>query len=277
MTLIQEPEWLLSHLSNPRVQVVDCQYNLSNEDSGRECYDKEHIPSAVYADIGTDLSSQARKHGGRHPIPSRETFVRFMHRSGINQDTQIIAYDGGEGAFAARFLWLCQLNGYEQVYVLNGGLKAWKELGYPVTADLSNIKCSDYSPSVDYKDIMASYEEVKALSMGQRAGLLIDSREEARYKGLYEPIDSKCGHIPNALNYEWMGNLRDGHYLEQSQLGARFLELDIDTPITVYCGSGITACVNYIALKQAGYKTVKVYSGSFSDWISYDENPVAAD
>ena len=273
MTLIREAEWLYRHLSDEHVLVMDCQFDLSNENKGRERYQKEHIPSAVYADIGKDLSSEVSGHGGRHPIPPREAFIRFMQNSGVKQDTIVIAYDGGEGAFAARFLWLSQLYGYEQVYVLNGGLKAWKEQGYPLTADESVIKSSAYRPAGN-KDILAFYEEVKELSIGQRKGLLIDSREEARYKGLYEPIDTKSGHIPNALNYEWMGNLADGHYLEVSQLVSRFQEINTKTPITVYCGSGITACVNYVALKQAGYQEVKVYAGSFSDWISYDENPV---
>ena len=273
MTLIREAEWLNRHLSDEHVLVVDCQFDLSNENKGRERYQKEHIPSAIYADIGKDLSSEVGEHGGRHPIPSKEAFIRFMQNLGVDQDTILIAYDGGEGSFAARFLWLSQLYGYERVYVLNGGLKAWKEHGYPLTADEPVIKCSAYRPAGN-KDILASYEEVKELSIGQGKGLLIDSREEARYKGLYEPIDTKCGHIPNALNYEWMGNLDDGYYLKENKLISRFQEINPKTLITVYCGSGITACVNYIALKQAGFQDVKVYAGSFSDWISYDENPV---
>ncbi len=276
MTLIREPEWLMSHLSEACLRVVDCQYDLSNGDKGRERYEMEHIPSAVFADIGTDLSADIREHGGRHPIPSKEMFVRFMQQAGIAQDTIIIAYDGGEGAFAARFLWLSQLYGYEHVYVLNGGLRAWKELGYPLSSDIPDYKRTDYWPE-ENNDILADYEEVKALSMGHGEGLLIDSREEARFKGLNEPIDTKCGHIPNARNMEWMGNLDDGHYLARVELASRFKSLVTDTPLIVYCGSGITACVNYIALKQAGYKEVKVYAGSFSDWISYDENPVKID
>lgn len=276
MTLIRDPEWLMNHLSDDRLRVVDCQYDLSNEDKGRQRYDEEHIPAAVFADIGNDLSLKIGEHGGRHPIPSKEEFVCFMQKAGIGQDTIIIAYDGGEGAFAARFLWLSQLYGYKQVYVLDGGLKAWKELGYPLTADQPDIKRSEYCPA-DNKDVLSSYEEVKALSMGEGEGLLIDSREEGRFKGLYEPIDRKCGHIPNALNFVWMDNLEEGRYLDGNHLTARFQEIDPDTPLTVYCGSGITACVNYIALKQAGFKAVKVYAGSFSDWISYDENPVVKD
>ncbi|MGM9931131.1 sulfurtransferase [Pradoshia sp.] len=273
LTLIQEPEWLFQRLTDSRVRIVDCQYDLSNEGKGRESYNEEHIPSAAYADTGGDLSSKVLEHGGRHPLPSKETFVRFMQQLGVDQDSIVIAYDGGEGAFAARFLWLSELYGYSGVYVLNGGLKAWKEQGYPVTAEIPNLPSSDYWPEEENK-VLAAYEEVKALSAGKAAGVLIDSREEGRYMGLYEPIDAKCGHIPKAINYEWMGNLDDGLYLKDSQLAGRFADIDRETSIMVYCGSGITACVNYIALKQAGYQDVKVYGGSFSDWISYDENPV---
>lgn len=273
LTRIQEPEWLFRQLNDGRLRIVDCQYDLSNEKKGRECYNEAHIPTAVYADIGKDLSSNILKHGGRHPLPSKEAFVRFMQQLGVDRDSIVIAYDGGEGAFAARFLWLSELYGYSEIYVLNGGLKAWKKRGYPVTADISNRPSSHYWPEEE-KKVLAVYEEVKALSAGKTTGVLIDSREEGRYKGIYEPIDAKCGHIPNAVNYEWMKNLKEGTYLEDKQLADRFASIDRQTPITVYCGSGITACVNYIALKQAGYQDVKVYGGSFSDWISYDENLV---
>ena len=256
--------------------MIDCQFSLSNEIIGRKKYEESHIPGAVFMDVAQDLSGPISKHGGRHPLPPRKEFIEKMKASGIHEQTVMIAYDGGEGAFAGRFLWLAQLYGYEHVYVLNGGLTAWLEKGYPVTKDIPVLDSTDYEPAKS-KDILASYPEVKEWTESDRRGYLIDSREVNRYKGIHEPIDHKAGHIPGAINLVWKENFRDGNYLPSTAMEKRFEHLDKDDPIIVYCGSGITATPNYIALKEAGFTNVKIYAGSFSDWISYPENKIEAD
>ena len=199
-----------------------------------------------------------------------------MQAFGIHEQTVMIAYDGGEAAFAGRFLWLAQLYGYEHVYVLNGGLKAWIEKGYPVTKDIPVLASTDYEPEKN-KDIAASYLEVKEWTESDRHGYLIDSREANRFKGIHEPIDLKAGHIPGAVNMVWTDNFSNGFYLPLSEMEKRFKHLAKDDPIIVYCGSGITATPNYIALKEAGFTNVKIYAGSFSDWISFPENKIEMD
>ena len=276
LQLVKEPDWLFDCLNDINLRIIDCQFSLANETQGRENYLECHIPGAIYMDVLQDLSGQISKHGGRHPLPERKEFVGKMKACGIDEQTAIIAYDGGEGAFAGRFLWIAQLYGYKQVYVLNGGLKKWIEKGYPVTKDIPVFTPTDYEPNT-IQDCLASYYEVKEWTESERPGYLIDSREANRYKGIHEPIDHKAGHIPGAINVVWTENFKDGMYLTVKELEKRFAQIKKNEPIIVYCGSGITATPNYIALKEAGFTNVKIYSGSFSDWISYPDNKIESD
>ena len=276
LQLVKEPEWVFQSLNEKNLRLIDCQFNLSSETFGKEKYLESHIPGAVFMDVSQDLSGPNSKHGGRHPLPPRKAVIDKMKAFGIHEQTVMVAYDGGEGAFAGRFLWLAQLYGYERVYVLNGGLRAWLEKGYPVTKDIPELASTDYEPE-ETKDIAVSYSEVKEWTDNNRYGYLIDSREANRYKGIYEPIDKKAGHIPGAINLVWTDNFSNGYYLPVKALEQRFEQLNKNEPIILYCGSGITATPNYIALKEAGFTNVKIYAGSFSDWISYSENKVDTD
>ncbi|WP_148629846.1 sulfurtransferase [Bacillus sp. E214] len=276
LQLVKESEWLFEHLSDPDLRIIDCQFHLSNKTAGREQYRECHIPGAAFMDVAQGLSGPIKEHGGRHPLPAREDFIELMKAIGIHEQTTVIAYDGGEGAFAGRFLWTAQLFGYERVYVLNGGLKAWLEKVYPVTEDIPVLTPTDYAPVMN-KNLLVTYPEVKDWAENDRPGYLIDSRESDRYKGIHEPIDHKAGHIPGAINMDWTENFRNGKYLPVPELENRFNHLNKDEPIIVYCGSGITATPNYIALKEAGFTNVKIYAGSFSDWISYPENRIETD
>ena len=276
MRLVKEPEWVLQSLNNKHVQLIDCQFSLSDECLGKEKYMESHIPGAVFMDVVRDLSGPVLTHGGRHPLPSKKDFVDKMKAVGINDQTVIIAYDGGEGAFAGRFTWLAHLYGYEQAYVLNGGLNEWLKRGYPVDKDIPKVTSTNYEPPKNM-DILASYSDVKKWTESERYGYLIDSREAKRYKGIHEPIDHKAGHIPGAINMVWTDNFSNGVYLSIEELEQRFQQINKNEPIILYCGSGITATPNYIALKEAGFTNVKIYAGSFSDWISYPDNGVETD
>lgn len=274
MKLTVEKEWLKERLSDGDIRIADCRYNLGSSEEGFELYVKDHIPGAVYFHLGKDLSGPVSSHGGRHPLPEIEQFKQTLQNAGIHNRTTIIAYDGGQGSFAARLLWLLHYVGHKNVFVLNGGYKAWTEAGYPVDRAIPEFPKTDFEINMD-EDIFASYEEVKKAVDGMKQEtVIIDSRESQRYLGLVEPIDKKAGHIPGAINKVWLDGYENGSFKSGEEQAMRFSEIDKDKQIIVYCGSGVTATPNYMALKAAGYQHVKLYAGSFSDWISYDENVI---
>ncbi|RFU64074.1 sulfurtransferase [Peribacillus saganii] len=268
-----EAETLLQWLEKKNVRVADCRFRLGHREYGRSEYEKEHIPRAAFFDIEKDLSAPKQEHGGRHPLPDILEFKSKLEAAGISNDTIVVGYDNGEGSFASRFLWMMNYIGHTDTYVLDGGFSAWKHKGYPTDAEQAVFEPGNFSISLD-NSIYASYEEVKQAVEQRTDTILIDSREEKRYLGIEEPIDAKAGHIPGAINKDWIQGFQNGHFLAGTEQKQRFTELDPNKEIIVYCGSGITAAPNYIALKEAGFKKVKVYAGSFSDWISYPENPI---
>jgi thiosulfate/3-mercaptopyruvate sulfurtransferase len=272
MKYVKDCEWLINHLYDMNVRIVDCRFSLADPQKGKINYMHSHLPGAVYFDLENDLSGTIGDHGGRHPLPIVDEFVSKLEKAGISQDMTVIAYDDGEGPFAARFWWLLQYFGHDNVYVLDGGFNNWLEEDLPVTADIPTFKRGNFRP-VLRSELLATYEEVKG-AVAEQNKVLIDSREAKRYLGLEEPIDKKAGHIPGAFNKPWMEGFRNGRYLPNSEQMQRFSDLDSNQPIIVYCGSGVTAVPNFLALKEAGFDNVKLYIGSFSDWISYEENKI---
>ncbi|MEH6942459.1 sulfurtransferase [Bacillus sp. JJ722] len=269
-----EKEWLKDQLNNPRVRIVDCRFHLQQKELGQQQYNQDHIPGAVYFHLEKDLSSAVAEHGGRHPLPSLESFKQTLEKAGIQNNDLIVAYDGGDVAFATRFMWMIKYVGHDQVGVLNGGYNQWKEAGYPTEECVSRFSTSTYQLNVQ-AHLLAHYEEVKQISQSESdSKILIDSRDYNRFSGKEEPIDKRPGHIPNAVNYPWTEGVENSRLLGKEKQQERFHELDRNKEIIVYCGSGVTATPNYFALKEAGFDNVKVYIGSYSDWVSYDENPV---
>jgi len=272
MKYIKDMEWLLKHLTENNVRVVDCRFSLAEPQKGKQDYLISHVPGAVFFDLEQDLSSPVREHGGRHPLPNVAELVKKIGAAGISTDKPVIAYDYGEGQYAARFWWLLHYLGHEQVYVLDGGFKAWLEGNNPITEVIPIFEKANFQVNLR-SELMASVEEVKEAVKKQNK-ILIDSREEKRYLGLEEPIDKKAGHIPGAINKPWMKGLMENQYIPVEGQKQRFSDIDPDSQIIVYCGSGVTAVPNFIALKEAGFEKVKLYVGSFSDWISYEENKI---
>ncbi|MBP1933964.1 sulfurtransferase [Ammoniphilus resinae] len=267
-------EWLKEHLEDPSVKVVDCRFILGNLTAGYESYLKDHIQGAVYFDLEKDLSSPKEKHGGRHPLPNPSLLVEKLGQAGINQSTKVVAYDDQGGAMASRFWWLLQYMGHENTFVLDGGYSLWKEEGGPITNEIPSPIATEFEPNIQH-DMVVTIDEVKA-RMGQKGTVLIDSREDKRYLGIEENVDPVAGHIPGALNYFWKGILdENGRLKEANELKNHFQNIISQEEVIVYCGSGVTACPNILALKEAGYLRPKLYSGSWSDWCSYAENPVA--
>ncbi|WP_379136517.1 sulfurtransferase [Paenibacillus sp. sgz500958] len=283
--------WLLARLYEPDQTIVDCRFTLGKPENGRENYEQEHIPGAVYLDLEQDLSSPVGEHGGRHPIPDPENLAARLAKLGIGNDSRIVAYDDESGMNAARLWWLLRYLGHEQVYILEGGFSTWKADKFPVTNHQPVRVPGTFVPNIQ-PQMLADVEEVRRISEQTKDAavhasssaadsspalpVLIDSRANDRYQGMNETLDKKAGHIPGAVNFFWKDTQNaDGSFKSAEQLQEHFAGLDKDTEIIVYCGSGVTACPNVLALETAGYTNVKLYAGSWSDWISYEENPVA--
>ncbi|WP_338540276.1 sulfurtransferase [Paenibacillus tundrae] len=274
MKNIVSMRWLLARMYEPDVVIADCRFLLGQPNAGREAYKAGHIPGAVYLDLENDLSSPVSAHGGRHPLPDPAALASRLAKAGISSDARIVAYDDQGGMNASRLWWLLRYMGHEQVYVMDEGFTAWQNAKFPVTTDVPVQIPSSFEWNVQ-PQMLASVEDVQQASASGSA-VLIDSRDARRYAGLEEPIDAKAGHIPGALNYFWKDVLNaDGRWSGVNALEERFLKLGKDDAIIVYCGSGVSACPNVIALEEAGYTDVKLYSGSWSDWISYEGNAVA--
>ncbi|MBB6445445.1 rhodanese-like domain-containing protein [Bacillus benzoevorans] len=275
MDFVVNKEWLAEQLNNGQVKIVDCRFELGNPVKGEELYQESHIPGAFYFDLEKQLSGPVSEHGGRHPLPDVDQFRLEIEKAGIDHTKAVVAYDGGEGQFASRFCWLLSFLGHEKVYVLNEGFKGWVEAGYPTTNKVPEFEFAKFAVNIQ-TEMLASYDEVKkTVDYKKKSPILIDSRDKARYLGEVEPIDRIAGHIPGAINKNWTEGLEQGSFKNIDEQKKRFAELDPEEPVIVYCGSGVTAAPNYIALKMAGFKNVKLYAGSYSDWVSYDENPVA--
>jgi len=251
------------------IRFIDCRYSLNDASYGKYVYRKGHLPNAVFLDLMEDLSGPLGEHGGRHPLPSKEAWTITLRRIGLKKEDLVIIYDDGF-PFAARAWWLFKWAGHERVVVLEGGIQSGITYCGETTTDVPHYSTSDYTP--DFQDHMiATLDEVKAAASGS----LYDSRTEDRFNGTHEPIDSKAGHIPNALLCSYaeaiteLGTLEDFHDLKELYKDV----LPVENPI-FYCGSGVTACVNILALHALGKDDVRLYPGSYSDWISYPENEV---
>ncbi|MFE4761659.1 sulfurtransferase [Bacillus mycoides] len=273
--MIVTVEWLREHIEDENVRIIDCRFDLANPNWGREKYEEEHIPHALYFDLNLDLSSPVAEHGGRHPLPNIEEFADKLSQAGIDEHTTVIAYDSQAGAMASRLWWLLNYVGHEKVYILDGGLPAWKENGLRTTAEIPVVARKTFKANIQDNMIVTMDTVKENIRVGANM-TLIDSREPKRYAGAEELVDSKAGHIPTAVNYFWKdGILESGHFKNEEEQQGRFQNLDKEKETIVYCGSGVTACPNIVALKLAGFQNVKLYTGSWSDWISYPENQIA--
>ncbi|ANB58486.1 rhodanese-like domain protein [Anoxybacillus sp. B7M1] len=274
MKYIVSPQWMSERLSRDDVRVIDCRFYMGDSSRGINEYIQSHIPGALYFDLERDLSGPVHEHGGRHPLPEFDELIEKLSAAGIDRDTTVVAYDDQDGAMAARFWWLLRYLGHERVYVLDGGYTRWKEAGYPITEEVVVFPKRTFIPAYQ-PSLLATTEDVRRASE-QASAILVDSREPKRYLGIEEPIDRMAGHIPGAKNCFWKDALTsEGYWKKPHEQAARFASISKDEKIIVYCGSGVTACPNVLALSEAGYTNVQLYVGSFSDWISYPDHPIA--
>jgi len=273
MKTIIDTDWLNEHVHDENLRIIDCRFSLGNPAEGRVRYKESHIPGAVFFDLEKDLSGYVKKHGGRHPLPNMKNFLRKVEDVGIDNDTTVVIYDEKEGAFAGRCWWLFQYIGHEKVYILNGGFAAWKKAGGKTESTVPMFPLKSYRPSFN-ETIAASLDEVRSIANGDLDIPLIDSRSRERYFGHEEPIDRIPGHIPGAINLPWTDGVTEGYFIQGEQQNDRFAHLNKNEPVIVYCGSGVTATPNFISLKEAGFNHVKLYVGSYSDWVSYENHKV---
>jgi len=276
MKNIVSVRWVLARLFESDLVVVDCRFQLGQPDAGRKAYEEGHLPGAIYLDLEKDLSGPLGEHGGRHPLPDAAELAARFGKAGIGNDTRVVAYDDQGGAMASRLWWLLKYLGHENVFVMDGGFSAWKATGCPVSAEQKVIIPSTFLATVQHNLLVEVDDVRESLDTGRY--VLIDSREAPRYRGEVEPIDPVAGHIPGAKNLFWAeGRNADGSWKNADEQRERFAGagLSADDEIVVYCGSGVTATPNVLALQEAGFGKVKLYAGSWSDWISYSENPVA--
>lgn len=267
--LIVNPEWLAGNTENQQVVIIDCRFSLADPELGQKQYQESHIPGAFYLDLNQDLASPVEKHGGRHPLPNITELAEKLSEIGINSpETLVVAYDDSRLAFAARLWWLLRYMGHSKVALLDGGFSGWKAARYPVTNVLPKPREGKFVPELR-SHLIVDIEAVKALK-DLPGKVLVDSRENERYLGLREPIDPIAGHIPGAVNYPWQQVTDEtGKVRSTSAQKQLWTELATAEEIMVYCGSGVTACVNLLSLEIAGIPNAKLYPGSWSDWCSY--------
>ncbi|RCW51692.1 sulfurtransferase [Paenibacillus prosopidis] len=278
MTYFKKAEWVLERLGEDGIVIVDTRYALNDSEAGRRVYAESHIPGAYYLDLSHDLSGPKRPdgQGGRHPLPEPKELAAVLGRIGIGKNTTVVAYDDQGGAMASRLRWLLKWIGHDgQVFLLEGGFAGWQAAGHPVSTETpAPAEGVSFEPEVR-NELLVTQAEVKE-RIGRKGTVLIDSREAPRYRGEVEPLDPAAGHIPGAINRFWNeGKRADGTWKSPEEQAERFAGLSRDDEIIVYCGSGVTATPNVFALEEAGFRNVKLYAGSWSDWSSRPENPVA--
>ncbi len=275
--MIVDAQTLHAHLHDSSWLVLDCRHALADFDLGRRLYESAHIPGARFANVETDLSGVKTGTNGRHPLPDRDTFVEFLRTSGATDTTQIVAYDAGGDMFAARLWTLCRWIGHEAVAVLDGGMAAWNDAGFPTTDAPAPVRqrgtITANAPLDPVLNVAATLPRVGA------GALLLDARAPERYAGITEPIDPVAGHIPGAINRPFKENFDErGRFKTPGHLRAEFARIGIDASTAgrsvSYCGSGISAAVNLLASLYAGLGGGALYAGGWSEWCADPSRPV---
>lgn len=272
---IVEPEWLAAHLGSPNLVIADCRFALADPSLGRTQYEAGHIPGAQYFDLDKDLSSPITEHGGRHPLPDPQALEAKLRKAGVSHDSLVVAYDDQYSGMAARLWWLLRYYGHEQVKILNGTFSGWAAAGYPTTKEVRKPPAGSLQANLQ-PQLLATVDDVHRNLETHRA-VLLDAREPIRYQGLQEPIDPVAGRIPGARNAFWRDTSDEQGRWHCRSLAETVADLPKDHPLVVYCGSGVTACPVVLGLSELGYTHVKLYAGSWSDWITYPAFPLDTD
>ena len=260
--------------------IFDCRSSLLDHDAGLKAYNENHIPNAIFCNLETDLSSPVTEISGRHPLPDFDEFIKKLGDWGVDNQTQIIAYDDVGGAFAVRLWWQLRTFGHNKVAVLNGGIPQWKKEEKPLSTELPETTPKTFTATIN-KSTWLNTEQIQE-NLTSKAFTVLDARTPERYRGESEPIDTVAGRIPDSLNRAFQLNTgEDGLFLEADELQKQFANIIKQTPkqsakeIVHLCGSGVTACHNMLAMEIAGLTGSKLYAGSWSEWIRDENHPVA--
>jgi thiosulfate/3-mercaptopyruvate sulfurtransferase len=286
-TTLIEPAELAAALAQPAPDwaVLDCRFDLTRPDWGATAYAGGHVPTALYSHLDRDLSGPVTPTTGRHPLPSPERMAATFGPWGIDSHVQVVAYDQGNGAYAARLWWMLRSLGHQNVAVLNGGFAAWQQAGLPIETTVTARQSRSFTlqPAVAAQ-VVSTAELERAVREGAlRSGsVLVDARAADRFAGENETIDPIAGHIPGARNHAFARNLdAQGRFLSAAELRQRWTAT-LGTAaaaqrggVIAMCGSGVTACHNLLALEIAGLPGARLYAGSWSEWIRDPARPVA--
>lgn len=275
-TTLISTDVLAEHLADSSWLIADCRYNLNDERWGRAQYHDGHLPGAVFVDVAHELAGPRSGMNGRHPLPTVEDMTVAFGRLGIAAETQVIAYDQDAGAFASRLWWMLRYLGHDAVAVLDGGFAKWTREGRPVRGGVETRRPASFTPRLR-KDMRVTVDETLA-HVGDASVLLVDARSPERYAGMPDPLDTIYGHIPGARNRYYRHNLTDaGTMRSAAELRTDFEKILGGAPATqvvMYCGSGITACHNLLAMEHVGLHGARLFAGSWSEWESDPNRPV---
>ena len=274
-TLISTAD-LAARLGDPALVIVDVRHDLAQPDHwGEDRYRESHLPGAHFAHLDRDLSARKTGRNGRHPLPSPDAAAALFSRLSIDASKEVIAYDQGSGMFASRLWWMLRWLGHDAAAVLDGGFDQWTREGRPVTTDVpapgnASFTARPVAATVNADDV--------ARSLTATGLMLVDARAPERYRGETEPMDPVAGHIPGALNRYYGNNLTpEGRFKPADVLRREFADVIGEAPldrIVHYCGSGVTACHNVLAMEVAGLSGTRLYPGSWSEWCADPARPV---
>ena len=276
-TTLVSVDVLAAHLNDAGWIVCDCRHDLADVEAGRRAYRESHIPGARFVHLDGDLSAAKTGRNGRHPLPDPEKLARRLGELGIGNDAQVVAYDASGGPYAARLWWILRWLGHDAAAVLDGGWNAWLAARHSVTQDIPETRAARFTPRIR-SDVSVDATTVAA-RLGQSGPVLLDARASNRYRGENETLDPVAGHIPGAANRFFQLNLNaDGGFKQPPALREEFnaaLGASAPSDVIHYCGSGVTACHNLLAMEVAGLSGSRLYPGSWSEWCADPSRPVA--
>jgi thiosulfate/3-mercaptopyruvate sulfurtransferase len=259
----------------PGVRVAEVRWALDGS-KDRSTFLAGHVPGSVYIDLGADLAAPARPEAGRHPLPDPADFAAALGAAGIGDGASVLALDDTDGSQASRLVWMLRALGVEAA-LLDGGLDAWTADGGELSTDDPAPAPAVFTPRAWGSDVTVTADEVEALA-GEEGTVVIDARAPERYRGETEPVDPRAGHVPGAINVPFAGNIASrGRFLDPQALRERFTDAGVGEAdqIIVYCGSGVTATHDLLALERAGFTGARLFPGSWSQWSADARREVA--
>ena len=267
---------LLTNINNKEFVVFDCRCDIKDSKFGIQSYTEGHIENAIFVDVDMDLASEKTQSSGRHPLPEPNILSEKLSQWGLSNSKQAVVYDDVGGAFAGRMWWILKWLGHKNVAVLDGGLNAWLKIGGKLVTKNTLFEKETFVPEVNNSmQVFINDIEDAQYKMNK---LIIDARSKERYLGIKDPIDPIAGHIPGAISHPLGQNLtKEGIFKSPEELKHLYLKVlsDIDgSNVISMCGSGVTACHNILAMEIAGIYGVKLYVGSWSEWITKPDRPI---